>query len=145
MSVAAYWERLEAVSLDIQARREREPKYFITLWWGFDGLREGDGGVWAWVSRRAEPTGPVLWADNAPLFGNPLRYEFRQIALPLKATAPQLFPGGQGGPDATIARLQAELANVNCNIALSEQQKRLAEMVNQCCVNRLNRGFGNAD
>lgn len=52
MSTESYYARLEQTALEIQEEREKTPKYFLTLWWGFDGLREGEDGVWIWISRR---------------------------------------------------------------------------------------------
>lgn len=72
---------------------------------------------------------PSIWCDPS------------QVMCTQMQNTARYFPQEQGGPDATIARLKAELANVNCNIMLSEQQKRFAAMISQCCTNNLNRGL----
>lgn len=152
MSIVQCYERLEQTALEIQEERERKPKYCITLWWGFDGLREGEEGVWTWISRRKKetPVAPAfipcssVW-NTAPVINywslyQTLEADRRRILHAKTQNVAQCFLDGQSGADSTIMRLQAELSNVNCNIAVNQQHQLLVDMLNQCCTNGLNRG-----
>lgn len=149
MSIVQYYDRLEQTALEIQEERERKPKYYMTLWWGFDGLQESESGTWTWISRRKKevPVAPAfsphysVW-NTAPIV-NYWSYCQSSEADRLGLSCAQMqnmaafLSCQQGGPDATIARLQSELVNVNYNIAVSEQQRRLSVMLNQSCANSL--------
>lgn len=109
MSPETYYDRLEQTTLEIQAEREKIPKYLLTLWWGFDGLREGEDGAWTWVSRRKkeapvvpafEPwpsvwnTTPIIndWSCCQSSEADRMRASYGQMQ-----NAAQCFLAGQGG------------------------------------------------
>lgn len=103
--LAGCYNRLERAMLSILEDKERAPKYCITLWWGFDGLREGEDGVWVWISRRDMnaniapiSTGalrtPILWANNVPYVAqSPCQNLETALLLSSRGQVQNIFPG----------------------------------------------------
>lgn len=109
MSIEAYYDRLEQTALEIQAERERMHKYFLTLWWGFDGLQEGENGVWTWISRRKKEVTvapafapwPSVW-NTAPVINywsciQTSEADRLMASCTQMQNAVQCFLAGQGG------------------------------------------------
>jgi len=115
VTITQYYDMLDQTALDIAGENERRSKYFITLWWGFDGLREGEDGDWHWVSRRKEKT--PAWDTGA--LRAPIGYAGAQSAI---------IPH-----PAYLAQAQALLGAQN-TVCLFNQQ------IDQGCANRLS-GF----
>lgn len=117
MRIAQFYGCLEQAALEIQEERERKPKYYITLWWGFDGLQEREDGTWAWISRRKKETPipafvpcssvwnttPVInyWSCYQTSEADRLRVSYAQMQ-----NATQCFLAGQGGVRGTIAEFR---------------------------------------
>lgn len=133
---------LEQTALEIQEERERTPRYFLTLWWGFDGLQEREDGTWAWISRRKKET-PIpafvpcssVW-NTTPVINywsccQSSEADRLRVSCAQTQNAAQCFLAGQGGAGGPIAQLQAELANVNRTIAMNEYQRRISEMISK--------------
>lgn len=113
MSIVQYYDRLEQTALEIQEERERKPKYYMTLWWGFDGLQESEDGTWTWVSRRKKETPipafvpcssvwnttPVInyWSCCQTSEADRLMASFAKTQNAQTQNAAQCFLAGQGG------------------------------------------------
>ena len=143
MGTVGYYRLREQTALEILAVEENRPKYKITLWWGFDGLREGDDGLWHWVSRRKKDASisvPITpWPSILNASQMDVDYGLCQSsdAERMRFSCAQSQNMTQGlGHDATIRQLQMELANVNCQIAFNERHAYLMNQLTQCCVNR---------
>lgn len=149
---ALYYDLLERTVLEIQEERERAPKYFLTLWWGLDGFQEREDGTWEWISRRKKETPIPAFAPCSSVWNTTPMINYLDCCQASEAdrlrfscaqaqNAAAFLSRQQGGPDATIARLQSELASVNHNIAINQQHQRLIEMLNQSCTNNLKERF----
>ena len=143
--IREYYGRLEKAALEIEEQKEREPKYYITLWWGFDGLREDDGGVWNWVSRRKKGTHaapkwePSIWETTPTyLYGGRLMiqdYGCCQSTADMREKI--IFAQAQN----TVQSIQSGMASIEAQIAQSMMcyPSALSSQINQfnqCWINR---------
>lgn len=125
MGAFEYYGLLDRTALKIQEEQEHRTKYYITLWWGGDGLRENGEGVWSWISRRkSEPSVPV------PL-----------VPWPISGTSlvDSYYRYGQylgGSPDSTIRQLEREQARISYQTALHEIYTNWENQLTQCCARR---------
>lgn len=71
--VSEYAKRREKFLLEIEKERQSEPKYYITLWFGLNGLREQEDGKYKCVNRTPQNTSftptfsdstNVYWSEN---------------------------------------------------------------------------------
>lgn len=143
MGTVGYYGLIEQTALEIQAKKEHMPKYKITLWWGFDGLREGDDGLWHWVSRRKKEASIPVPITPRPSILNASQMDVDYGPCQSLDAERMRFSCAQAqnmtqslGHDATIRQLQTALANVNCQIAFNERHAYLMNQLTQCCVNR---------
>lgn len=93
--VSEYYERMEKVSLEIQEEQEKKEKYYITLWWGLDGLRLYDDDTMEWISRRKQES------VNKNISYTPCQY-----ALPPETQNTIEFNGRQVTPEEYINYLR---------------------------------------